>query len=352
MPNPPTGLSSVRFNAHPVISIAACIVLALSFPSAVVGDDDDTFSIMTWNVEWFFDDDDRDNYSKLAKEQTAPSREQWNWKRDAVAESIAKARPSIVALQEVESRRILWYLTRALDREQKQKYTELCIQGTDHFTEQDVGYLFRAPIDALSIGRRMQTREMKASENFFDLSKHLVGVFQIPADNEVETVTVLNIHLRARAEAESLRIRQCRLLHQWVRGAIEAGENVIVLGDFNTEEPSAPTRKESDIGVACGLHTDNTDDDLVDLHSKIGSGPADTHLLKKAFDRVLVSPALLQDTPGKKDLVFESITVRHDLSIRGERDTETQHWENYWSLSDADRDLSDHYPVIAKFRLK
>lgn len=349
---PLTGPFALRSQAFLLVAIATFCVLSIGHPSPVRGNDDEAFSIMTWNLEWFFDDEDRDNYSKLAKEQKAPSREQWNWKRDAVAESIAKVNPSIVALQEVESRRILWYLTRALDREQKQKYTELGIQGTDHFTEQDVGFLFRAPIDALSISRRMQTRDMKASEKYFNLSKHLVGVFQISVGSEVETVTIVNVHLRARAEAEAIRIRQCRLLHQWIRGAIQAGENVIVLGDFNTEEASSPTRRESDIGVACGLHTDNTDDDLVDLHTKIGSNPADTHLLQKVFDRILVSPTLLNDAPGKKDLVFDSILVRHDLSIRGSRDSEAQHWENYSQLPDGDRDLSDHYPVIAKFRLK
>ena len=185
--------------------------------------DGQTFSVMTWNLEWFYDDYDGDNFSELAKEKSTPSRRQWEWRRDAVAQAIGRVSPSVVAVQEVESRRVLWYLTRSLDREQHQKYQELGIESGDHFTEQDVGFLFRSPVDVLSISQRMQTRQMKASQQFYNLTKHLVGVFQIPVgtpasgldsngidqgNQNVETITVLNLHLRANEEAEPLRRRQ------------------------------------------------------------------------------------------------------------------------------------------------
>ena len=48
-----------------------------------------SISVATWNVEWLFDDYQGDNFSKLAKEQSAPSREVWEWRRDALAEAIA-----------------------------------------------------------------------------------------------------------------------------------------------------------------------------------------------------------------------------------------------------------------------
>ncbi|TWT93918.1 endonuclease/exonuclease/phosphatase family protein [Stieleria varia] len=342
----------------PALILPALILPALILPANVASAADaEPFSIMTWNLEWFYDDFNGDNFSDLAKEMTTPSRAQWDWRRDAIAQSIATASPSVVALQEVENRRVLWYLSRALDREHKQKYTELNIESTDHFTEQDVGFLFRSPLDVLSISQRMQTRQMKASEQYFNLSKHLVGVFEVPLGNQTsggqtETVIVLNVHLRAKAEAEALRIRQAKLIHYWVASAVAAGENVIVLGDFNTEETGDVTRPDSDLGVACGLHTPQTSDDLVDLHSRIRSPARDTHLLSKSFDRILVSPSLLTDTPGKPDLVFDSITVRQDLVIRGARDTPSQHWDDYWGQPDSDRDLSDHYPVIAKFNVR
>lgn len=321
-----------------------------------------TFSVMSWNLEWFYDEFAGDNFSKLAKEKSTPTRAQWDWRRDAVAAAIARVSPSVVAVQEVENRRVLWYLARSLDREHQQKYQELGIQSGDHFTEQDVGYLFRSPVDVLSISQRMQTRQMKASERFFNVTKHLVGVFQIPvvsaltgADGnwqDVETVTIVNLHLRARAEAEPLRKRQLALVQHWLAGAIAAGENVIVLGDFNTEESGDLTRPDSDLGIACGMQTQSPDDDLIDLTLRVPMAKRGTHLTGKQFDRILVSPSLLEDAPGRPDLVFGSIQVRADLAIRGGQDGQSEHWEHYWEIPDENRDLSDHYPVIATFKIQ
>lgn len=307
---------------------------------------------MTWNVEWFYDEYSGDNFSDLAKEKSTPSREQWNWRRDAIAESIAKASPSIVALQEVENRRVLWYLTRALDREHRQKYIELGIQSGDHFTEQDVGFLFRSPVDVLSISQRMQTRAMKQTERYYNLTKHLIGVFEIPTVGGSEKVTVLNLHLRAREEADALRRRQARLAHLWIAEEIARGGNVIVLGDLNTEEMGDRTTADSDVGILCGLETPTKDDDLIDVTLRIPTSERKTHLLGKAFDRILISRSLLQDDPSRQDLVFESIRVRPDLAIRGGQDSPSDHWDRYWEQPPHQRDLSDHYPVIADFRIR
>jgi endonuclease/exonuclease/phosphatase family metal-dependent hydrolase len=308
---------------------------------------------MSWNVEWLYDEYSGDNFSKLAKEKASPSRSAWNWRRDAFAAAIAKVSPTVVALQEVESRRVLWYMTRALDREHRQSYQELGIESGDHYTEQDVGFLYRPPADALSIEQRMQTRAMRASENYFNLTKHLFATFQIPVGDHEETVTVLNLHLRAREQAEPLRRRQARLAHRWIADAVARGENVIVLGDFNTEEEENRTRDGSDVGILSGRETPNTADDLVDLTLKIPRGEDRvTHLLGKRFDRILVSASLLEDTPGKQDLVFESIEVRADLAIRGGQDEKLRHWEHYWEIPETERDLSDHYPVIATFAVR
>lgn len=339
---------------RPCLFVAAILFPLGTKPKSVAAEPDDrlSFSVMTWNLEWFYDEYAGDNYSKLAKEKTTPSRAQWNWRRDAIAASIAQVSPTVVALQEVENRRVLWYLTRALDREHKLTYQELGIESSDHFTEQDVGFLFRSPADALSISQRMQTRAMKASDRYFNLSKHLVGVFQIPAGDGFENVTVLNVHLRAREEAEPLRSRQARLMHQWVADAVARGENVIVLGDFNTEELGDRTIPGSDLAIACGQETETTNDDLVDVTLRVPAQQRATHLLGRQFDRILVSPALLSDDPQRPDLVLDSIQVRPDLCIRGGQDGQTEHWEQYWQIPAEQRDLSDHYPVIATFRIR
>ncbi len=310
-------------------------------------------TVMTWNLEWFYDDEAGDNYSELAKEKTAPSRAEWDWRRDAIASSIAESKPTVLAVQEVENRRVLWYLARALTRNHKLEYHELGIESRDHFTEQDVGIMYRPPADALSLFQGTYPQRMRSSNQYYDVSKHLMAVLEYPTGETSERVLVMNVHLRSREEGEPLRLRQARLVHHWIADAIKKGENVILLGDFNTEEKGAETRKESDLGIASGLETPGGDDDLVDLNQRLPSGMRQTHLLEgRQFDRILCSRSLLEDDPSRLDLVFTKIEVRRDLAVRGKQDTPEQHWETYWKLPPAERDLSDHYPVMATFEVR
>ena len=308
--------------------------------------------VMTWNLEWFFDDNSGDNFSDLAKEKSSPSRNQWNWKRDAIADSIASSKPSILGLQEVENRRVLWYLTRAMTRKHKLEYHEIGIEGRDHYTEQDVGFLFRPPVEVLSATQNMYPKRLRSTNQYFDLSKHVVAVFEFPTGSSHETVTVVNIHFRARPEAADKRIRQARLLHLWLKETITQGQNVIVLGDFNTEFKGNQTSNDDEIGIACGLETPILSDDLIDLHLNIPTPNRNTHLLGGQYDRILCSRSLVDDDPSRPDLVFSKIEVLHDLAIRNGKDTPEQHWENYWKIPDVDRDLSDHYPVMATFEVR
>ncbi len=134
---------------------------------------------------------------------------------------------------------------------------------------------------------------------------------------------------------------------------IERGEHLIVLGDFNTEQRSDETRDDSDLGILSGRETDRTDDDLVDLNLRLPPGDRQTHLLDgRQFDRIFCSPSLVTDDPGRRDLTFRSIEVRRDLSIQGQPDDSQLHWENYWEIPADQRDLSDHYPVIATFEVR
>ncbi|WP_168566100.1 endonuclease/exonuclease/phosphatase family protein [Crateriforma spongiae] len=331
--------------------IAAVLALAGSPSSA--DENDAALSVMTWNVEWFYDEYRGDNHSDLSKKQSAPDRDRWEWKRDAVAEAIAEVRPTVVALQEVENRRVLWYLTRALDRNHREKYREYQIDGTDHYTEQDVGLLCHESADVVAVSQFHQSKSMRATERFYNLSKHMLATVEVPVGDTTEHVHILILHLRARAEAEDLRIRQARLAHLWIADRVAAGEHVIVLGDMNTEEDGSQTRPESDVAALCGWDTATKDDDLIDLHDRLPASGRRTHLLPgKQFDRILVTPSLIEDEPGVPDLVFDEITVRSDVNIRGDLDTQSEHWDGYWSMKDQDRDISDHHPLVATFRVK
>ena len=148
-------------------------------------------------------------------------------------------------------------------------------------------------------------------------------------------------------------MRQARLMHRWVREAVLAGNDVIVLGDFNTEETGTTTRRQSDLGIACGLETPEPGDDLVDLNLKLPEDKRQTHLLPgRQYDRILCSRSLLEDDPDRPDLVFSKIEILRQLCVRGELDDPQQHWDDYWGQPAAERDLSDHFPVMATFEIR
>lgn len=342
-----------------VASASWCLVVALALivsgdlcpaqsPSAARD-----LSVMTWNVEWFFDESSDDNYSDLAIEKTAASRQQWEWKRDVVAAGIAAAKPTIVALQEVENRRVLWYLSRALNRNHKLSYQEVGIEGRDFFTEQDVGMMIGLPAEVVQMSRMEQTRAMKATERYFSLSKHLMTVVEFPVDKRTEQVYLLNLHLRAKPETAALRVRQARLAHLWVADLVKAGKHVIVLGDMNTEIKATEITDDSDMGVLCGMETKSTADDLVDLNQYLPADMRGTHLLPgREFDRICVSKSLVADDPNRSDLVFSGIRVMKELNIRKGLDSREDHWDGYWEMPDDARDVSDHLPVMATFQVR
>jgi hypothetical protein len=70
--------------------------------------------IATWNLEWFFDDFKANNRSDVAKEQSAPSRDEWEWRVGNFAAAIAKFEPTILAVQEIEDRGVMQNLTKVL----------------------------------------------------------------------------------------------------------------------------------------------------------------------------------------------------------------------------------------------
>ncbi len=166
-----------------------------------------SLSIMSWNVEWMFDDYLGDNRSKLAREQSALSSQGWQAKLAAVAQVVAEHAPSIVALQEIEGEQTLAAIAQEIRQSHKIAYRTAFIQGTDSFTEQDVGLLVRNGLVAYS--RREQSKAMFDSGMYYNLSKHLFAEFRWA---QVEQpLTVLNVHLRATEQAAAFRQRQARL---------------------------------------------------------------------------------------------------------------------------------------------
>ncbi len=333
----------------------AWVTVALSLPAAwtVADDPVQRLTVMTWNLEWFFDDSTRDNRSELAKEKAAPGRDAWNQRRDAFAAAIASARPTIAAFQEVESQQTLWYLTRAIQRNHELDYRETLLQGRDYYTEQDVGVLTSPDVSVASATLFDVTKSMQPAGDFGAVTKHLLVSIEVPVGDGYQTIDVMVLHLRARDVATELRTAQAASINEWLRRRASTNP-VIIMGDFNTEEPAVGVNPMSEIGRLIRRDTPSAADDLVDLHTRLSSDPRGlTHIVPgKAFDRILVSRELVEDQPGVPDLVLTDVRVASELNVRAGRDEIEPHFNHYWDLPVDKRDLSDHDPIIATFEVR
>jgi endonuclease/exonuclease/phosphatase family metal-dependent hydrolase len=253
-----------------------------------------------------------------------------------------------MALQEVENQRVLYYLVGKLRKEHGLDYEIAYIEGGDFFTEQDVAVLALSGLTEISI--RRQTKEMYDTKQFYNINKHIFCKFAWGQGDERQELLLLNVHFRAMPEAGTIRTRQSRLARAWIDEAVAAGNNVMVLGDVNSEDNHTTAAKDGDIGTLRGLHTETAADDLTDLWAFAADPAAETHLAHKQFDRILVTPNLVEPKTGKRGFAFKSFTVRKDLVIRGEQDTD--HRDVFWQIPQAERDTSDHYPIVAEFELQ
>lgn len=303
--------------------------------------------IATWNLEWFFDDFTANNRSDVAKEQSAPDRAQWDWRVGNFAAAIAKFEPTILAVQEIEDRGVMQNLTKVLKEQFNLSYRVAFIDGFDSGTEQDVAVIFRSGLVELS--RREQNNSMFESKEFYNLSKHLITRFEWQNGDRVIPLTLLNLHLRATPDAAELRQKQTKLAHEWMRKAIMRGENVIIIGDLNVEESVGEVKAGGDgMHTLLGLDTPEPNDNLVDLLERAPVEKRRTHLiLDKQFDRILASPTLVD---GKGGYRFKQIEVLSQWNIRG-TGPDADHWDTRYTKDYAERDLSDHHPVMATFEL-
>ncbi len=310
-----------------------------------------SLKIATWNLEWFFDANPGDNRSKIAKEEAAPNEAAWKWKRDSIATAIASMKPTIIALQEIEGKNVLHELVNQLKDAHQLTYRIAFVEGFDGSTEQDVGILYQN--GCVEYSRREQNTKMFESRTFYSLSKHLFAKFEWDANGRTEKLTIMNMHLRAGEGAIKERQQQSKLAHFMLREQIKAGENIVMLGDMNLESKAGTPMKDDDgIENLSGRSTPTADDDLIDLHTKLPENKSRTHLvLDRQFDRILVSPSMMEDAPKIKDWVFQKIEVFSEIAIRG-KDPVNDHWEKRYTKPIEQRDLSDHFPVMATFLLK
>ena len=119
--------------AKPIIAPFAfliAIVFGAISPDVIDADEKPgQISVATWNLEWFYDHHTGDNFSDLAKKLSAPSKEEWDWRVEQVAATIAKMNPTILALQEIENRHVLFDLRNKLREKHDLDFKIAFIEG-------------------------------------------------------------------------------------------------------------------------------------------------------------------------------------------------------------------------------
>ncbi len=303
-------------------------------------------TVATWNVEWFFDNEPWDNQSDLAKQMSAPSSHEWQWRLDQVARVIGTMKPTILTLQEIENRQVLYQLCQLIEDKHQLKYRIAFIPGYDFGTEQQVAILYRSGL--VEFSRREQSKEMFDSGKYYNIPKHIFARFEWGRDKELETFTLAAVHLKATPESAEIRQKQSRLLRTWLEPDLNGTTNVIALGDFNSEESVGEERPGSEMLLL--RKPSEGVPELTDLTGSLRFEDRWTHLIDKAFDRILVNQTLIADDPQRRDFVFDSIKNYRELVIRGNKDLD--HRDRYYQIDADERDVSDHYPLMAEFRLR
>ena len=204
------------------------------------------------------------------------------------------------------------------------------MQGRDTFTGQDVAYLVR---DDLTFTDKRFDYSFSGDDDYKDLSKHLL----LETTIDSKPLSLINIHLITNSNR---RLKQVRTLRSWIESIDVVDDNVIVLGDFNIGLSFNSTNPSSDIGIIRGFDTPETDDDLYDTQQNLVDRA--THVSNRPLDRILLSPTLVDGT----GLTFTEIETRPDLAIRGSEDGSR---DVDYSKPIEEQDLSDHYPLVAKF---
>ena len=309
-------------------------------------------SVATWNLEWFYDWDIKDNQSETAKINSAPSKKDWEWRLRHTADAIARMNPTVLCLQEIENKKVLDELAQTIKERHGLEYEVCFVQGRDSFTEQDVGILVKR-------GLRPQFRRAPEPRNWNGrevkpLTKQLMVEIPWGEGPAQRKLTFINVHLMAGDDIgkEMDRCDQARFIKHWIRDEHKAGHFVILMGDMNTAEVRGSVPRERAIDVLTGKDTPgDPDDDLDDIiqimpvMDRITFGSRGSTL-----DHILISPRL-KHGPG---ISFESISNRRDVVIRGQGPDYRLHLRDkrFWKIDEDERDLSDHYPLLAKFKMK
>jgi endonuclease/exonuclease/phosphatase family metal-dependent hydrolase len=225
----------------------------------------DGVRVATFNAEFLFDGEGDEGEASFAwKGDPAKARAH----RDKVARVIRMLDADVVMLQEVENLSVLQMM---IDESlQDLGYSAYLVDGADRFTGQDVGLLSKLPVD--EVGRTDERVRVGDGERMYGVSKNVWARMDLAG----LPTTLIGVHFLARPDDPDRidrREAQAEVIRQLVEQEQALGRAVVVLGDFNDFDPSAPDRRASepitDVLATIRSAGPSPQDDLVSLLGEV-----------------------------------------------------------------------------------
>ncbi len=212
-----------------------CLIVSLSSSATAV-----EFSLVSQNLNRFFDDhDDHARYEKVLSHRRYLRRVRQLVQRIAGAYQL----PDVIALQEVENRRILDDVSRRVKRQTGVDYQSVLIEGND-LSGIDVGYLVKSSFRLQRVSALFGKRHARHSLSpLFARPPLLIDVCHR------DCLTIINVHLRSmrglhsggkRNYIREKRRLQAQTLARWINDFQQRHPHkpLIITGDFNALTPS------------------------------------------------------------------------------------------------------------------
>jgi endonuclease/exonuclease/phosphatase family metal-dependent hydrolase len=229
--------------------------------------------------------------------------------------------PLFVGLEEVGGQREVNALSYSAAVRYKHSFHPIFAGTKDTHTEEAVGAVMDFTQGWWILSKPGRDPDLDAT-----LSKHLV----VQLTNSVlhTSLELCVVHLRRPIGEYGMRVQDAQIeaLKNWAAKCLTKNpqENLIVLGDFNEAKPAGDTTQSLFPLV-------QKNNPLCDPFSFLKERPR-THADGKAYDRILLSDAIVKGDAGLK---FENISVQEHSHGKGA--------EKYW--------FTDHFPVTATLSL-
>jgi endonuclease/exonuclease/phosphatase family metal-dependent hydrolase len=197
----------------------------------------ETLRLATLNTEFLFDGVGKEGQTGFARSGD-PQAAHAHMQR--VARLIQRLDADVLMLQEVENEAVLLQLTGGPLG--NLGYTAHFVQGTDYFTEQDIGLLSRLPVAAT--GRTDERAPVAGTSDDYGVSKNLYARLRwngLP-------LTLIGVHFLARPDDASRRDKreaQAEVIRRLVAREQRAGRTAVVLGDLNDFDADTPDAASS-----------------------------------------------------------------------------------------------------------